>query len=190
MHAVPAIIDETSFRAARATAGIGRGRTHHFQHLRDGNQGHGEDPFALRETHVIIHDIARTEHHRHAQGAGARQRLIDPGDDGIHPHGGGFAPVVVPDIHGNDAHMAGIHALRCGRNLTAHGIAGLEGQFDLRGREPAGDEQQEGEAEGGRPTAPALVNWQHGSSLRDPVANGKRANANLPRPGRRYAESP
>jgi hypothetical protein len=130
MHGVPAVVHGTLLPATRATARVGRFRTRDLHQRRHGNFREREHRLALRVAHVVVHDIARAQHHRHAEGARSLERLVETGDDGIDAHGRGLAPVEVPDIHSDDAHPCRINSFGRQRDLSGVGITGLQRQLD------------------------------------------------------------
>ncbi len=131
VHAIPAVVHRALLAPARATAGIGRLRTRDLDERGHGNIRHREHRLALREADVVIHDIAGTQHHRHAEPARGFQRLVQARHDRIDTHGRGFAPVIVPDIHRDHTHPHRIDLLRREHDPTGIRIAGLQGQRDL-----------------------------------------------------------
>ena len=133
MHAVPTVVHGAAFPAASAAAGIGHGRASDVHHGGHRELRQGEDRFALRITDVVVHHIAWAEHHRHAQRAGGVEGFVHARDDGIHAHGRRLAPVKVPDIYRDDAHVPRVNLLGREDDFACGRITRLEGQFDLRG---------------------------------------------------------
>ena len=148
VHAVPTVVHRAAFASAGAAAGIRHRRTRDVHHGRHGHLRQGEDRFALRVADVVIHHVARAQHHRHAQRAGGVERLVHARHDGIDAHGRRLAPVKVPDIHGDDADVLRIDLLGGQEDLAGGRVAGLEGELDFGSPHGAGGEQTKGEKDG------------------------------------------
>ncbi len=164
MHSVPAIVDRASLWAAGAAPGIGNRRACHVDQRRYGNFRQGKDCFALWISDIVVHHVAGTKHDRHAQIPGRIQRLVDAGNEGVHPHRGRLAPVIVPDVHRDHTDSMRIDAHR--RSLYGSGrrVTRLKGQCEF-GRlqfsglgHPTGARQEQRSAEQQQPNHPAKRN--------------------------------
>ncbi len=143
MHAVPTVVHSTAFASAGAATGVGRGWAGDVDDIGDSDFGESEDGFALRITDIIVDDVAGAEHDGHAKFAGGIQGFVDPGHESIDTHGGGFAPVEIPDVDSDHADFLWIDFLWFGSDSAGDGIAGLKVEGE-RGRSERKQESNEG----------------------------------------------
>ena len=130
VHAIPTVITAATFSTAGASPGIGHRRAGDVHRSRHGHLGQIEHTLPLGISHVVVHDITRAKEDRQAHFAGRSQSLVDARHEGIHPHGGGLAPVVVPDVYRYHADARRIHLLVSDIGFARLGIAGLQAPAD------------------------------------------------------------
>ena len=152
MHPIPTIITAAAFGPAGTTTGIGHRRAGDIHGGRYRYLRQVEHRLPLRISDVIVHHIARAKEDRHSHIAGSSQSLINARYEGIHPHGGRLAPVVVPDIHRNHADARRIHLLVGDDDFARLGVAGLEAPANGHRGDPRQESQtqEEGEPRSGK----------------------------------------
>ncbi len=74
--------------------------------IRDFDHGLTLGPLAVR-----VHGIGRRKHNLYAEPARAFERTVKPRNHGIQPLAAGFAPVVFPGVHDDDADFGGRNSL-------------------------------------------------------------------------------
>ena len=152
MHPIPTEITTTAFGPTGTTSGIGHWRAGDIHDGRYRYFRQVEHRLPLRISDVIVHHIARAKEDGHSHIAGRGQSLINARYEGIHPHGGRLAPVVVPNIHRHHADARRIHLLVGDDDFARLGVAGLEAPANGHRGNPRQESQtqEEGEPRSGK----------------------------------------
>jgi hypothetical protein len=150
VHAVPPVVDGAPLASAGAAASVGHRRAGDFDNLGHRDFGQGEDRLTLGPSDVIIDHVAGTEHDGHAEVAQGVECPIHAGNDGVDAHGGGLAPMEIPDIDHHDTDAFGIEGFDLRSDLSGGWIAGPEGPRDRFGGTSDGDQGGADQEEKGR----------------------------------------
>ena len=130
VHAVPAVITRAAFPSASAPPSVRNGRARDIDDFRDGTDLQRKYRLTLGQTDVIVDHVAGAEHHGHPQRSGCCECPVDSGYECINPHGGGLAPVMVPNIDCDHAYLGGVDLLPDGMQFSSDGVTCLEFQLN------------------------------------------------------------